>query len=66
MDDAVVEHTVRALQLGQFFRSCQWAVTNTANTQIAMMLCGGDYARVVRIQSTGTTISSVIELAASP
>ena len=66
MDDAVVERTVRTLQLGQFFRSCQWAVTNTANTQIAMMLCGGDYARVVRIQSTGTTISSVIELAASP
>ena len=64
--ERVVERTVRTLQLGQFFRSCQWAVTNTANTQIAMMLCGGDYARVVRIQSTGTTISSVIELAASP
>ncbi len=44
MDDAVVERTVRTLQLGQFFRSCQWAVTNTANTQIAMMLCGGDCA----------------------
>ena len=42
--ERVVERTVRTLQLGQFFRSCQWAVTNTANTQIAMMLCGGDCA----------------------
>eukprot|EP01043_Picozoa_sp_COSAG02_P018658 COSAG02_NODE_876_length_16272_cov_138.802510_13_plen_479_part_00 len=62
----VMERTVRTLQFGQFFRSCQWAVTNTANTQLAMVICRGDYNRVVRIQSTGTTISSLIELAASP
>ena len=61
-----VEMTIRTLQIGQLFRSIQWAVTNTAQSTMALQLCGGDQLMVVRVMTGATTISAAMELCFSP
>ena len=61
-----MERVIRTLQVGQLFRSIQWAVTNTAQSTMALQLCGGNQQTVVRLMTRATTVSAVLELCLSP
>ena len=65
-DPAVVERTIRALQVGQFLRSCQHAFTNAAQTTLALQVTGGDQAVVAAFMSRAGSLSSLLELLTNP
>ena len=60
------ECIIRCLQICNLLRSVQYAVTNTAATALQLHLTGGDHAKVVRVLSVATTLSSALEMVISP
>ena len=67
VDDAVgISRQVLCLQVGQFLRSCQYTLTVTAQTTLAMRLTGGDHAKVARVLSQAMGLSTLLELLLSP
>jgi MFS family permease len=63
---AVVERTIRALQVGQFLRSCQHAFTNAAQTTLALQITGGNQTVVAAVMSRAGSLSALFELLMNP
>ena len=60
------EATIRVLMLLNLLRGSQYAVTSTAATALQLQLTRGDHTRIVRVLSVATSLSSLLEMVATP
>lgn len=66
LDEPTTIRQIQGLQVAQFLRSCQYTLTITAQTTLALRITHGDHALVTAMISRSMGMSAFLELLLSP